>query len=165
VNAPQARWLQTAERWGRWVENALLFFLLSGLILLASTQILLRNVFSMGLPWSDGAVRLMVLWLALAGGIAASRDRKQIAIDVVTRLLPGRIKRVTAVIAHLFTATVTGLLAWHSVRFVYDSYSFGDTLLGDWTAWILQVILPIGFAAISYRYLLQALQELVGSEP
>ena len=84
MNAPQAHWLEVAERWGRRVENAVLFLLLSGLILLSSYQILLRNIFSMGLPWADGVIRLMVLWLGLAGGIAASRDRKQIAIDIVT---------------------------------------------------------------------------------
>ncbi len=162
MNAPQAHWLEVAERWGRRVENAVLFLLLSGLILLSSYQILLRNIFSMGLPWADGVIRLMVLWLGLAGGIAASRDRKQIAIDIVTRALPNKVRRAADVFAHGFTATVTGVLAWHSLRFVLDSYAFGDTLFGDWPAWAFQVILPIGFAAISYRYLLRALEELFG---
>ena len=164
MNARQTPWLESAERLGRWVENAILFTLLSGLIVLASYQILLRNVFSMGLPWADGVIRLMVLWLGLAGGIAASRDRKQIRIDIITRALPASAKRFTDLVAHLFTATVTGLLAWHSFRFVLDSYAFEDTLLGDWPAWVFQVILPIGFAAISYRYLIWALRDLLGSE-
>lgn len=163
MNARQYRWLQLAELWGRRIENGLLFVLLSGLILLASSQIILRNVFSLGLAWGDGMVRLMVLWLALTGGIAASRDHKQIAIDVVTRLLPENARRAADVVAHLFTALVTGFVAWHSLRFVRDSYEFGDTLLSDWPAWVFQVILPFGFAAISYRYLLRAIQRLMGS--
>lgn len=161
MNARQYRWLELADRWGRWLENGVLFLLLSGLIVLASTQILLRNALSMGFPWADGLIRLMVLWLGLAGGIAASRDRKQIAIDVLTRALPAGIKRFTDIVAHLFTALVTGLLAWHSLRFVRDSYAFGDTLVNDWPAWLFQLILPIGFAAICYRYVLRALRELV----
>ena len=162
MSARRYRWLELAERWGRWFENGLLFMLLTGLILLASTQIFLRNALSMGFPWADGLIRLMVLWLGLAGGIAASRDRKQIAIDIVTRALPPRAKRVTDLIAHLFTASVTALLAWHSLRFVQDSYAFGDTLVSDWPAWVFQIILPIGFAAICYRYTLRALRELIG---
>lgn len=165
MNARQYRWLVLAERWGEWVENALLFLLLSGLILLASSQIFLRNILSMGFPWADGVIRLMVLWLGLAGGIAASRDRKQIAIDIITRALPPNARRITDVIAHVFTASVTGLLAWHSARFVQDSYAFGDTLLSNWPAWVFQLILPIGFGAISYRYALRALRDLVGSRP
>lgn len=165
MNARQYRWLELAERWGEWVENFLLFVLLSGLILLASSQIFLRNILSMGFPWADGVIRLMVLWLGLAGGIAASRDRKQIAIDILARALPPRVKRITDVMAHVFTATVTGLLAWYSLRFVQDSYAFGDTLLGSWPAWVFQLILPIGFGAISYRYALRALRELMGAKP
>ncbi|MYF68482.1 MAG: TRAP transporter small permease subunit, partial [Proteobacteria bacterium] len=94
MKARHARWLQQADRWGRWLENAVLFFLLGGLIVLSASQIALRNIFSTGLPWADPAVRMMVLWLALAGGIAAGGARKQIAIDVVTRLLPARARRM-----------------------------------------------------------------------
>ena len=163
MNARQTRWLQLAELWGGRIENGLLFVLLSGLILLASSQIILRNIFSLGLAWGDGMIRLMVLWLALTGGIAASRDKKQIAIDVLIRVLPENARRAADVAAHLFTALVTGLMAWHSLRFVRDSYEFGDRLLSDWPAWMFQVILPFGFAAISYRYLLRATQRLLDS--
>ena len=38
-----------------------------------------------------------------------------------------------------------------------DSYAFGDTLFGGWPAWIFQLILPIGFAAIAWRYLVRAI--------
>lgn len=157
MNARQAHWLRQAARWGRWIENAVLCFLVVGLVLLAASQILLRNVFSYGLPWADPVVRTMVLWIALVGGIAAGRDGKQIAIDVLTRLLPDRARRVADSFACLFTAFVAGALAWHSLRFVRDAYTFGDTLFGGWPAWIFQVILPIGFAAIAYRYLVRAL--------
>jgi len=155
-------WLECVERWGRRLENALLTVLLSALILLASSQIVLRNVFSIGLAWGDGVIRLLVLWLALFGAVAASRDNKQIAIDVLIRIFPAPLRRVTDTIAHLFTAAVTGLLAWHSLRFVLDSYEFGDTLLYDWPAWVFQLILPVGFASICYRYLLRAAQQIAG---
>ena len=118
----------------------------------------------MGYPWTDSVIRLMVLWLALAGGVAASRDQKQISIDILTRELPSNVKRVADVIAHLFTVLVTGLLAWHSLRFVQDSYAFGDTLMINWPAWVFQLILPLGFALICYRYFLRALREIIRVE-
>ena len=162
MKADWCRWLDLAGRWGRLLENVLLSLLLSALILLASSQIVLRNVFSTGLTWGDGLIRLMVLWLALLGAIAASRDGKQIAIDVVTRVLPETARRVTEAVAHAFTALVTGLLAWHSARFVLDSLEFGDTMLNDWPAWVLQLILPVGFAVICYRYLVRCVAQLTG---
>ena len=161
MNERQHFWLERAELWGRWFENILLSLLVIGLISLASIQIIMRNVLSMGYPWTDSIIRLMVLWLALAGGIAASRDKKHIAIDIVTRLLPPNVKYVADVIAHLFTSLVTGVIAWYSFRFVQDSYAFGDTLMVNWPAWVFQLILPFGFSVISYRYFLKALQEIV----
>ena len=165
MNGRQNYWLTRAELWGHWFENVLLSLLVIGLISLASIQIIMRNILSMGYPWTDSVVRLMVLWLALAGGVAASRDQKQIAIDIVTRALPFKAKRVANVIAHLFTVLVTGLLAWHSLRFVRDSYIFGDTLMTNWPAWVFQLILPFGFALICYRYFLRALREIIRVDP
>jgi TRAP-type C4-dicarboxylate transport system permease small subunit len=162
VNARSTLWLARAERWGRWFESALLALLLSGLILLASTQILLRNVFSSGLAWGDGLVRLMVLWLALLGAVAASRENKQIRIDLLSRALSGVWQRVAWFTTDLFTAIITGLLAWHSWRFVQDSRLYGDTLLDDWPAWVFQMILPLGFLLICYRYVLRAAREAFG---
>jgi TRAP-type C4-dicarboxylate transport system permease small subunit len=142
---------------GRWCENALLVILLTGLMLLASSQILLRNVFSIGVPWADGLVRMTVLWLALLGAIAASRDRKHIAINLADRYLPARFMHPINILVDVFTAAVTAVLAWYSARFVLESREFGDTLLGTWPAWAFQIILPVGFALISYRYALRAI--------
>ncbi len=160
-----ALWLARLEQWGRWLEQSLLTLLLSGLIVLASSQILLRNGFSIGLAWGDGLVRLMVLWLALLGAIAASRDNRQIKIDLLSRSLSEPLQRVARITTDLFTAIVTGLLAWHSWRFVQESRLYGDTLLSDWPAWVFQLILPIGFGLIGYRYVLRAAQQLVGRHP
>ncbi len=155
-------WLARVEQWGRWLEQSVLTLLLSGLIVLASTQILLRNGFSIGLAWGDGLVRLMVLWIALLGAIAASRDNRQIKIDLLSRSLSEPLQRVARITTDLFTAIVTGLLAWHSWRFVQESRLYGDTLLNDWPAWVFQAILPIGFGLICYRYVLRAVRQLLG---
>lgn len=140
------------ERIARALENGLLVLLLAVLIVLASSQIVLRNVFSASLAWGDELVRLLVLWLALIGAIAASRDGRQIRIDVLSRLLPAKVMWVPDSIATAFTAVVCAFLGWHSLRFVLDSRAFDDRLLGDQPAWLLQIILPIGFAIMAYRY-------------
>ena len=155
---PGDSWLERAGALARRIEDLLLVILLSGLILLGASQILLRNVFSIGLVWADGLMRLIVLWLALLGAIAASRDRKHIAIDVTDRILPPQLRVAAAVVRNLFAAVVCALLAWYSWSFVRDSREFGDVLLGNLPAWWFQAILPVGFALISYRYLLRTAQ-------
>jgi len=149
-------WLERADRVGRRIENALLVIGFGALMLLATAQILLRNVFSFGIVWGDPLIRILVLWLALLGAIAASRDHKHIAIEIADRILPPALQRVAAVVRSAAAAAVCAVVAWYAVSFVRDSHEFGDTLLGDLPAWWFQIILPVAFALMAYRFLLRA---------
>jgi len=153
-------WLERLEAFGRALEDGLLVLGVGALVVIAAGQILLRNVFSIGLVWADGTLRLLVLWLALLGAMAASRDNRHIAINVVDRFLPYALRRAAFVLRHLFTSAICAVLAWYSWVFVRDSREFGDTLLGDWPAWWFQIVMPIAFGLIAYRYLLRALGAL-----
>ncbi len=159
----QQSFLERADSLGRFLETALLVLLFGLLLILASSQILLRNVLSAGLVWADGLVRLAVLWLAVLGAVAAARDRKHIAIDLVTRSFSGILRVAVVAVVQLVTSGISAYFAWQSWRFVQDSRAFGDMLLGDWPAWWFQLILPVGFALVAYRYLVRALSTLAGS--
>ena len=162
MNHPVDRgFLTKLERFGRWVEDACLVGLLTALAFLACAQIVLRNGFDVGLPWADELLRLILLWVAIIGAVAASRDDKQIAIDVLSRFLGPAALRWVRVVTSAFTAAVTGALAYYSVSFVAQSKEFEDTVLGDWPAWGFQIILPLGFALMAYRYGLRTIQALV----
>jgi TRAP-type C4-dicarboxylate transport system permease small subunit len=155
----QEKPLGRLERLGKALEDAVLVLLLTGMILLAAGQILLRNLFDFGFIWSDELLRLLVLWLAVAGAVAASRSDRHISLAVLDRFLPPRGQHLVAVLTHLFTATVCALIAWFSLDFVRMSHEFGDLLLGNVPAWVLQAVMPVGFALIAYRYTLLALRE------
>lgn len=157
--SPETSIFSKLEKAGRYAEDTVLMLILIGMILLAGAQIFLRNFFDYSLFWGDEVLRLMVLWLTVAGGLAASRMNKHISIEVLDRFLPARLHTITRVIIDLFTAGVCGLFAWHSARFVMGSYEFGDTLLKNTPAWMLQIILPVGFGLMAYRHLLLALKQ------
>ena len=142
-----------AERFGRWLENGLLALVLFAMIGLAASQVLLRSVFGGGLAWADEALRLLVLWAAMLGAIAASRDNVHLRIDLLSRFLPTAWRRWTAVVVDLFAALVSAILAWYSWRFMTQAREFEDQVLGGWPAWYFQAILPVAFALIAYRYL------------
>ena len=147
------------ERLGKMLEDLVLVALLTGMILLAVGQIVLRNVFDLGFVWTDELLRLLVLWLAVAGAVAASRSDRHISLAVLDRFLPPRGRHLSAVLTHLFTAAVCALIAYHSLDFVLTSREFDDVLLGNVPAWPLQAVMPVGFALITWRYVLLALRE------
>lgn len=149
------------ERFGQLAEDTLLVVLLTAMTLLASAQILLRNGFNTGFIWADELLRIMVLWLALAGAVAASRADRQINIDVLSRWLPPRLRMAVDAVVDMFTAVVCGVLAWYASRFVLEAKEFGDTLLGDLPAWWFEIILPIGFGLMAWRYFVFSLSKAV----
>lgn len=148
-------------RIGRWLEDAVLVLLLGGMILLAAAQILLRNGFDSGLVWADELLRILVLWVGLAGALAASRDRNQIRIDVLSRFLGPKARVGMRLLTDFFTAGVCGVVAWHAFVFVKGSFEYEDTLLGNLPAWWFQVILPAGFFLMAWRYLAHAAEDLL----
>lgn len=148
------------EKVGIFAENALLMVILISMILLAGAQIFLRNFFDYSIFWGDEMLRLMVLWLTVAGGLAASRMNKHISIEVLDRFLPTGVNQMTRIIIDLFTASVCALFAWQSARFVMGSYEFGDTLMNNTPAWIMQIVLPLGFGLMAYRHIVLATQQL-----
>ena len=152
--------LQRAERVGKALEDALLVLILSGMILLAAGQILLRNAFDFGFIWSDELLRLMVLWIALAGAVAASRSDKQINIAVLDRFLPRVPAVLVKIIVHLFSLAVCAVVTWVSIQFVQASRAYEDVILGNVPAWTLQLILPVGFALMTWRYTVLAIKSL-----
>lgn len=160
--AKKNRWWVRLDGAARSVETWLIVVILAGLILLGAAQIVLRNVFSIGFSWGDGLARLAVLWLALLGALAASRDGRHITMGAVTRWLPQRWRIAAQITADIFGAVVSAALAWVSWRFVGDSREFGDTLLGDVPAWWLQSIMPVAFALMAWRFLAQGLRRLRG---
>jgi TRAP-type C4-dicarboxylate transport system permease small subunit len=150
------------EKAGTLAEDAVLLVILISMILLAGAQIFLRNFFDYSLFWGDEMLRLMVLWLTVAGGLAASRMNKHISIEVLDRFMPAGMQLFTKILIDLFTAAVCGLFSWHSARFVMGSYEFGDTLMRDTPAWMLQIVLPVGFGLMAYRHLVYAIKRPFG---
>jgi TRAP-type C4-dicarboxylate transport system permease small subunit len=163
--ARAVRLYRTAARWGRRLEDALLVALLAGMVLIGATQIFMRNVVGEGLGWADESQRLIVLWLALLGAMAASRDRRQLRIDLAARYLRGPVRTVLEVFSDLATAAAAGVIGWYALAFVRESYAFGDLLLGVIPAWLIQAILPLAFLVIGLRHLVNGLLASVGRVP
>lgn len=136
------------------LEDGLLAGLLLAMLLVAVSQIFLRNLLDMGLAWADPLLRIMLLWLGLLGALAASRDNKHICIDVLTRLLPQRLRCYSHCFTTVFTAAISGLIAYHSARFVLAEVEAGTLAVLEVPAWCFEVIIPLAFALIALRYLL-----------
>jgi len=147
---PLKRILQALSR----IENAALITLLGLMVLLAGSQIIFRNLLDFSILGIDPFLRMLVLWVALLGAVAASRENRHISIDLFSRLLSPRALALVRMATDAFTVTVCVLIAWHAARFVASERESGDMLTALIPMWVAQLILPLAFALIALRYLL-----------
>jgi TRAP-type C4-dicarboxylate transport system permease small subunit len=135
-----------------WTENALLIGMLALMVGLAAAQIFFRNFFDISIFGADQMLRLLVLWVALLGAIAASREGKHIHVDAIARWLPDRVKSGVVAATDLFTLVVCLVLAWQSLRFMQSARESGEMAFGSLPVWVAELILPLGFTLIALRY-------------
>ena len=138
-----------------WAENALLIAMLAAMVLLAGGQILLRNFLGTSIQDADQLLRLLVLWVAFLGAIAASREGKHIHVDAIARWLPGRVNAAVVALTDLFTFCVCLVLAWQSLRFMQSARESGEMAFGSLPVWVAGLILPLAFTLIALRYVLR----------
>ena len=136
----------------RRVEDGLLVVLLLALVVFAGAQIGARNLFDSGWIWGDELVRVGVLWVGLLGAVVASREDRHLRIDFIPRLLPPRGRAVCAIVAHLVTAGVCAVIAWHSGEFVLAERAYDTPGIGVVSGWVLQVVMPVAFALMALRH-------------
>jgi len=137
----------------------MLVSMLTAMMIVAVGQIVMREAFGTGFGWADELIRLMVLWLALVGSIAACRENRHIRIDALSHVLPDIAVNVLRIIVDLFAAAVCAVLAVQAWRYLQVEIEYGDTVLVDTPAWIAHAIMPAAFGLISYRFLVSVFRQ------
>jgi TRAP-type C4-dicarboxylate transport system permease small subunit len=165
--------IQTCIRRLHKLEDSLLALLLLTMILLAVSDIVMRNLLGSGAAWIPPILRIMVLWLGLLGALMATRSQEHIAIDVLSRSLSETGKRYASAGGALFAALVCGCIAWFSVEFVVSAMEYNDMAFARVPAWPLQLVIPFSFALMTLRFLIHTAgylmhddyAELISEEP
>lgn len=135
------------------LEETVLLLLMGSMIVLACSQIVLRNLFAITLLWAEPMIRHLVLWSGFIGALIATRADKHIKIDAAMRLFSPRQRDLLQGFTSLFSAVICLLLTWVSIRFFLDERAFGGSAFLAIPTWQLQLIFPLTFGAMSLRFL------------
>ena len=150
--------LTAADRWLLAWERRLLVALLVGIIGLSAAQILQRSLAAGGWFWADTVMRHGVLWLALVGASVTAAEGRHLSIDLFRGALSARAGRILSGTTGLITAAVTALMVVLSARLVSAEMRFGGTLVGTIPLWVSQIVLVLGFAGMTVRFLARGIR-------
>jgi TRAP-type C4-dicarboxylate transport system permease small subunit len=147
-----SRWRQRLHR----AEDGLLAFALVLLLLLSVAQIVMRTFLDTGWVWAEPASRTLVLWLAMLGALAATREHKHIAIDALPRLFAPTWRRAVWALTQVFAAAICAAMAWYCWQLVSMEREAPVPLFGALPSWAGMLILPLGFGLMALRFALAA---------
>jgi TRAP-type C4-dicarboxylate transport system permease small subunit len=154
-------------------EGWLLILFLSLMVFLTFIQVMLRSLFIythmewandlMGsIDWAEPLVRLLVLWVTFLGASLVTGENKHIKIDLLTQIIPASWLPLLDVLLSLTGALVAAMMLKASLFYVGTEMSFGGYLFLNVPTWIGQLILPVGFLLICFRFLVRGLSSALG---
>jgi len=147
------------------LEEIAMASLLAFMTLLTFTQVVLRYVFNSGWVWSLEATTYAFAALVLIGMSYGVRTKSHIAVDLVTRRLPATLRHLAAIAAVALCLLYCGLMLYGSAVFVDRLAALGNDARDIPVAkWILTLVMPLGFALLSYRFLVAGWHVLTGHD-
>lgn len=139
------------------MENILLVIIVLIMVVLSFLQVILRNVFDEGILWGDIFLRHLVLWVGFIGASLATKENKHINIDVLSRLVKGKVRMLTDITTQFFAAFICIILIRASWTFISQEREFGTILFNEIPAWYFQIIIPTGFTLMFIRFVINGL--------
>jgi TRAP-type C4-dicarboxylate transport system permease small subunit len=133
------------------IEQALVIFLFSALVLMITTNIFARNLFGVSYQKILEVSPNIVLWLALIGATLALKKKRHIKLEILLRYAGHRIRRLSRLLGSLFGAVVMGFLFAASLTFVKNEMAIFGLQGGS------AVVFPLFFALSFFRCLLSGL--------
>ena len=143
------------KNWRNTAENAVVSVALFAMVVIPLAESFLRRLFHVGIPASTTIVQHMVLVVGMLGGAIAAREGRLLALSTLAETaLHGRWKHSARLFTGAVSAAVTAFLSLASYQFVETEREAGTILGYGIPIWVVELVLPAGFAVIAIRILL-----------
>jgi C4-dicarboxylate transporter, DctM subunit len=143
--------------WLRTLEDGLVALVLAAMILIPLAESFLRRTFHVGIPASTTIVQHLVLVVGMLGGAIAAREGRLLSLSTLGETaLRGPLKSISRIFTNSVAAAVSAFLALASYQFVQSEREANTILAFGIPTWLVEWVLPLGFAVIAVRILLHA---------
>jgi tripartite ATP-independent transporter DctM subunit len=140
----------------RRLERSLLALVLLLLIALPLTEAVLRATVHAGIPGSFALVQHLTLIATMLGAALAARDGQLLRLFELAALAPPRVRALCRALSAAGSAFVSLVLAFAAWQLVQSERAAGGILALGIPLWVVQCVIPLGFAVIAVRLLTPA---------
>src|SRR5713226_1379100 len=157
--------LRESKRWagrGRRFESVAVSGALGVMMLLPLAEAGLRRTLHASVGASTTIVQHMVLVVGMLGGAIAAREGRLLTLSTWGETaLRGHLKEVARIFTNGVSASVCAFLSLAAYQFVKTELEGAKILAFGVPVWVVELILPLGFAAIAVRILLHTSEKWV----
>ena len=150
--------LQKMSAWTRCAvvaENLVISIPLAVMVLLPLGEAVLRRTLHVSIPASASIVQHMVLVVGMLGGAVAAREGRLLSLSTLGETsIRGRLKITSRFLTSNVSAAISAFLCLAAYQFVQTEREAGKILAYGVPVWVVECVLPLGFAAIAIRILL-----------
>jgi TRAP-type C4-dicarboxylate transport system permease small subunit len=149
------------------LEKWLIVLFLSLMLLFTFVQVVLRGLYThvhlqwandwmAYIGWSEPFARLLVLWLAFLGASLLTGDGKHIKIDLLTTVSSKRWLTIREIVLSIACLGICAVMFKACLDYLTIERAYGGAMFFEIPTWVGQLILPVGFGAMFFRFLLRA---------
>jgi C4-dicarboxylate transporter, DctM subunit len=136
------------------VEDISVSFALALMALLPLAEATLRRTLHISIPGSTTIVQHMVLAVGMLGGAIAAREGRLLSLSNLSETsLRGRAKNLSRIFTSAVSAVICGFLSLAAYQFVQTERDPARILVFGIPIWVVEIVLPAGFAVIALRIL------------
>jgi len=135
-----------SEGINRWVERVLVL-LGTTMAAVVATQVFFRYGLNQSLFWSEELARYQLVWLSFLGATVAYRRRANPSIDALYRRLPAGAQRPMAVLVHLCSLVLFGVMIFYGTQFAHFVRSQISPAL-HLPKWLPHAVIPLSGAIL-----------------
>lgn len=140
------------------VEKVLLFLLVAFIVIAVIVQIVLRMV-NVSFPGAMEASVFSMYAVALLAGSVATHYRRHITVDILSRVMNGPVRTYVSMLVNALGCVLMLYLMRAAVYYVRVNIGDEASTALKIPLWWLKALLPVAFAIMSFRFLLNGLED------
>lgn len=153
------------------IEQMLVIASLGAMVILTSANVILRTLYSYAgmqwagnllvkVEWSEPFGRQMVLWVAFLGASLLTRNNKHIRIEIPGIMSSLFWSCIRDMVLSTACALICAFLIKASADYLIMEIQYSSARLAGIPVWFFQLIIPIGFTLMFFRFLSNSLKNL-----
>ncbi|EHD2974981.1 TRAP transporter small permease [Escherichia coli] len=138
-------------------------FALFVLVVMTIGAVFMRYFIGQPLQWTEEMSGMLMIWVVMLGGVVAERDRAHLTIPFLMEMLPGKLRRVIAVLVAVLSIALLLYMAWLGYRLAeMAQFKVTQILKVSWF-WI-DLAVPVGALATAIYTLYWLIHDIKQSD-